>query len=358
MITSTACFLILLVTGSCVTREEKVSEIKEQTQPDDTIKAIHFGPYLQHMTSNGVVIAWSTLEGTSTIEDMIPMPEYKQHEIKLSGLTAGTTYSYNVLGDGRDEGKGSFTTFPDSIMPFRFAVLGDTRSRHDVHAKIVSMIMSKKPLLVVNTGDLVGDGNNIHDWERFFEVNSELMRNIPYFPVLGNHERDSEYYFDFFNLPGNERYYHFTIGDVLFIVLDTEGADYPTPAFIREENLEYFWENSNLDYFKEQKRWVEEILKLHDDAGFIFVFQHKPMYSIKASRLEEAAMRRKFWSNLFEKYKVQAVINGHDHHYHHAINKGTHFITTAGGGAGLYETDAPQPQTVKFSKIEHFMQVD
>ena len=51
-------------------------------------------------------------------------------------------------------------------------------------------------------------------------------------------------------------------------------------------------------------------------------------------------------------------MNGHDHHYHHAMKNGVHYITTAGGGAGLYDIDAPQPETIKYSKTEHFVLVN
>jgi hypothetical protein len=69
-------------------------------------------------------------------------------------------------------------------------------------------------------------------------------------------------------------------------------------------------------------------------------------------------LRREFWGDIFKRYGVQVILNGHDHHYHHAFSEGTHFVTTAGGGAGLYETDAPQPETVTFKKIEHFVSVE
>ena len=49
---------------------------------------------------------------------------------------------------------------PVLVLPFNFVVLGDTRSRHDVHAKIVNRIIQKDPLLIVNTGDLVKDGQD------------------------------------------------------------------------------------------------------------------------------------------------------------------------------------------------------
>lgn len=85
---------------------------------------------------------------------------------------------------------------------------------------------------------------------------------------------------------------------------------------------------------------------------------HKPLYSIKKSRLEGTKIRREFWGDIFERHNVQIFMNGHDHHYHRAVHGGTQYITTAGGGAGLYETDAPQPETVKYNKTEHFVTVD
>jgi hypothetical protein len=328
-------------------------------QNDQTIA---FGPYLQNMTSNSVTVCWSTPDGESVIANTEGKTDtirrYQQHYIKLPRLEAKSTYRYDILGNGAAAGIGSFTTFPGDIEPFHFVTLGDTRSRHDVHQKIVGGIIKEKPLFVVNTGDLVSNGDNIKDWEQFFTINQPLMSNIPYFPVLGNHENDSQFYYDFFDLPGNERYYNFSVGDALFLVLDSEGPKFQTPVYIKKEDREAFWENYNLDYFKQQKAWVKNILDLNRDAGYIFVFMHKPLYSIKKSRLEGAKLRREFWGNIFEINHVQVVFSGHDHHYHHAVHGGTHYITTAGGGAGLYETDAPQPETVKFSKIEHFMLIN
>ena len=121
---------------------------------------------------------------------------------------------------------GKFLTFPDGLEPFQFAVLGDTRSRHDVHSKNEDRIIEKAPLFVLHTGDMVANGLNIQHWETFFDVTKDLMRAIPYFPTLGNHEKDSKYYYDFFHLPGNERYYSFNVGDALFICLDLEGIQY------------------------------------------------------------------------------------------------------------------------------------
>ncbi|MCF6222135.1 MAG: metallophosphoesterase [Flavobacteriaceae bacterium] len=330
-----------------------------QAQNDQKIA---FGPYIQQMSTKDATLCWSTIEGESTITfpkgKTDTIRSYKQHKIHLANLKPNTKYAYDVLNDGSDEGKGILTTFPDKSIPFNFVAIGDSRSRHDVHAKIVKKIQEKNPRFVINSGDLVGNGLSIKDWEAFFKVNKEFMKNTPYYPVLGNHEKDSPYYYDFFDLPNNERYYYFTVGDALFIVLDSEGLRTTVPAYVKGDKQDQFWYDSGIEYLKTQKIWLENVLNLNKDAGFIFVFQHLPLYSVKKSRVEESKMARKFWGDIFFRHGVQVFLNGHDHHYHHAIDNGVHFITAAGAGAPLYKVDAPQPETVNYKEIEHFINVE
>jgi 3',5'-cyclic AMP phosphodiesterase CpdA len=323
---------------------------------------IAFGPYIQQMSTKDATICWSTLESEPTITDkdgnVQLVREYKQHKIHLGNLEPNTEYAYDVLNDGTDEGKGKLTTYPDEIMPFNFVAIGDTRNRHDVHSEILGKIMETNPRFIVNSGDLVRNGRAIEDWEAFFGVSKELMRNTPYYPVLGNHEKDSPYYYDLFDLPNNERYFYFTVGDALFIVLDSEGIQTTEPSFVTDENSDKFWHDAYDEYFVTQKKWLEKVLDLNNEAGFIFIFQHKPLYSIMKNRVEEAELARKFWGDIFERHNVQVFMNGHDHHYHHALKNNVHYITSAGGGAPLYNFDSPQPETVKSSKIEHFVNVE
>lgn len=321
---------------------------------------IAFGPYIQQMSTRDATIAWSTLESEPTITDpngtIQVVREYKHHKIHLANLKANTTYSYDVLNDGSEEGKGTLTTYSDKIEPFNFVAIGDTRSRKDIHAKILAKITEVNPRFLVNSGDLVGNGRSITDWEAFFEVSNEFMKNIPYYPVLGNHEKDSPYYYDLFDLPNNERYYYFTVGDALFIVLDSEGIRETTPNYIADR--EKFWTDTGIQYDIKQKVWLEDVLDLHKEAGFVFVFQHLPLYSIMKSRVAESKETRDFYGDIFERHGVQIFLNGHDHHYHHALKNKVHYITAAGGGAPLYDFDAIQPETVKYSKIEHFVNVE
>ncbi len=345
-------FLILLVVVG-------QTQCSRETAPE---QLSILGPYLQSMSDEEVTICWASREGvTQIMEDgsrVQEVSQYRHHKSIITHLMPNTTYSYDVLGDGTDRGQGSFTTFPDSIQPFHFTVLGDTRTRHDFHQRIVDRMIQEDPLFVVNTGDLVSRGNHMEDWEHFFRINEQLTRHVPYFPVLGNHEQNSDNYYDFFSLPGNESYYFFSVGDALFVILDMDGPDYDAPLYLEGAQREAFWNKVSRKYFEEEKEWLENILALHEDAGYIFVFFHPTWYSIKSSRVADAELRREFWGDIFERKGVTAVLNGHDHYYHHAEHGGTHYIVTAGGGAPLYDTDAIQPETVKYKKIEHFMRID
>jgi len=322
---------------------------------------IAIGPYVQNVGRDRATVCWATLESVSTIagpDGERTVPSYQVHERLLARLMPNTKYRYDVLRDGSAAGKGTFTTFPVGLDPFRFVVIGDTRSGHKTHQTIVNRIIKDKPLLVVNTGDLVSNGLNIKNWEDFFRINRALMRSVPYYPTLGNHEKDSPLYFKFFSLPQNERYYTFSVGDALFLILDVEGTNYGTPQYMDAQARETWWAHQNIEYMRRQKAWAEKILTLHDAAGYMFVILHEPLISVKRTRVEEAKRRRAFWNGLFEKHRVSVVFSGHDHFYHRAVVGDTQLITTAGGGAGLYNPDTPAPETAMIKKVHHYCRVD
>ncbi|UCH35980.1 MAG: metallophosphoesterase family protein [Armatimonadota bacterium] len=324
--------------------------------------SIAIGPYVQNVSEDSATICWATIDGEATYApaagDAQTVRAYNHHSIWLRRLEPGTTYTYDVIGDGTDAGKGSFTTFPDGEHPFMFVAFGDTRSRHDVHRQIVERVIAEKPALVFNTGDLVSDGRDISHWEAFFEVSGHLMRSVPYYPALGNHENDARHYFDFFALPGNERYYSFNRGAVHFVVFDTAGLEIPETNQAVTEEQEKRFEQYLRAYYERQLEWLRDDLAGHADAKYVFAFFHHPLYSVRASRVEGAKEVREMFGSVFKDYNVSAVFTGHDHYYHRAVADGVQFVTTGGGGAPLYDTDAPQPESVKYAKIEHYVRVD
>ena len=262
----------------------------------------------------------------------------------FTGLTAGTTYYYNV--NGTEAGKGSFKTAPKDNAPFQFVVYGDTRTRHDVHRQVIAAILKQSsPDFILHTGDLVANGSDTSLWPIFFDIEHDLLAKTAFFPVLGNHERNDKNFYDFFDLP-NVPYYSFNWGNCHFIMLDSDIRNVSKSETARNA----FWD--------EQVRWLEEDLKQSQSAAFRFVVAHHPPITAVARREGDNPQMTALLP-LFEKYKVTAGLFGHDHNYQHYLRNGVHLFTSGGGGAPLYDVDQPpEGITKKVARTENFLVID
>lgn len=226
---------------------------------------------------------------------------------------------------------------------FLFIVLGDTRSRHDVHQKIVDRIRAEKPDFILHTGDMVANGLNPEDWDRFFEIEKDLLQDIPFYPTLGNHERNAPAYFKYFVFPnGDGHYYSFDRGSAHFAVIDSnEVGD-------KKEEKEAFLQH--------QLNWLHEDLR-SSGKPLRFVMFHHPLYTVIGRRKSSAAELARSIEPVLVKGGVTAVFSGHDHNYQHHIHDGIHYIVTGGGGAPLYGVSPDSETVVKSAKIENYVRV-
>jgi len=247
---------------------------------------------------------------------------------------------------GTAEGKGSFKTAPDGPAPFEFVAYGDTRTRHDVHRKVIDAILKKaSPDFILHTGDLVANGGDPSLWPIFFDIERQLLGKTSFFPSLGNHERNDRRFYEFFDL-STVPYYSFDWGNCHFAVLDSDLSNISKSTQAREA----FW--------SEQVRWLEEDLKNSQSADFRFISAHHPPLTAVARRQgqnpEMAALMP-----MFEKYKVSAGFFGHDHNYQHYLKNGINYFITGGGGAPLYDVDKPPAGiTQKAVSTENFVVVN
>ncbi len=203
-----------------------------------------------------------------------------------------------------------------SQEPFRFVVLGDTRSDHASHKAVVAQALRLDPEFVINTGDLVSDGRNINHWKVFLDIVKPLRAVAPYYPVIGNHDHGGAVA-NIFGLPDEDgTYYYFAHENALFIMLDTT-------AEFSEGSPQHTWLKKRLDSAKEDH---------------IFVSFHHPSFGIKASRRNNRAVIDAF-HELFVKNNVRTVFNGHDHYYYRTHRDGVTYTVIGGGGAPLYDPD-------------------
>lgn len=295
------------------------------------------GPYLQRPTTTGIIVRWVTdtksagkvafaagesgpVASESTVSESAPA---QYHRVQLSGLKPHTRYHYRVTCSGETR-EGTFITAATPRQPFKFIAYGDTRTNADAHAAVLARMAQFHPEFVLQSGDLVQDGTNEAQWTVFFHTAETLMRNVPYFPALGNHERNGAPYFRYFDAP---RDYSFDYGNTHFVVLD---SNRPEPEFAAQE------------------RWLREDLAANQRAVWrIVTFHHTPYTCVAMpSRRAVSVLLRRRLEPLFEAGRVQLVINGHDHTYqHHVAPDGIHYVVSGGGGAPLYPVKLDTPFT-------------
>lgn len=301
------------------------------------------GPMAIKVTQRSATVVCVVQTGSASLSsttDAKPRtaPSFRADKHGFSGLQAGTTYTYSC-GDNQ----GTFKTAPAKPEPFNFVVFGDTRTRHDLHRRIIAGIMKDgAPDFVLHTGDLVTDGTDSAQWPTFFEIEREMLRKTAFFPALGNHERNSRHFYDFFDI--TDPYYSFNWADSHFIVLNSDIGNVASSPSAKEE----FWTR--------QRRWLEEDLAANQKAKFRFLIAHHPPMTAVSSRNDNPEMSALI--PLLEKYKVQAGFYGHDHNYQHYLKDGIHYVVTGGGGAPLYDVGKPPAGiTVKVASTEHFVKI-
>jgi predicted phosphodiesterase len=309
------------------------------------------GPYLQSVTSGSVWVVWDTTRPvignveyglTSNLGQMAEeVKDSLHHEVRLMGLEPYTAYYYRVDGGQT----ATFRTAADTDQTaFRYVVFGDTRGSSSIHRAIVKQIVKSSPDFVIHTGDLVESGRSKSEWDRFFQIEAPLLGMAPFFPTLGNHEdhdpkRLGSHYLDIFHLPGNELWYAFDYGNARFICLKADG--YPVNEYFPDE---------------EQLAWLEGQLAAND-APWLFVYFHIGVFTSREDGFLELGLRERLVP-LFERYGVDAVFMGHHHSYERVIVNGVTYIVTAGGGAGLYNLEQPEPGSQVAARVHHYVVVD
>jgi hypothetical protein len=304
-----------------------------------TVPAILIQPYLQLPRPHSIRILWETsIKSPSRVEfGLSPKlghsadgaDEVYIHEVELAELNPATTYYYRVRsGDLRSEVFSFKTAPPLGTREWRMVLFGDSRSNPAVLRKLAERIAGEKVDLMVHSGDIVVNGR-VHDlWRKeFFDPLGPLAQSTPWISSIGNHELDSENYYNYVSLPGNERHYGFDFCNAHFICLDSS-APY-------EKGRD------------KQTRWLTEHLAEQRDATWTFAVFHHGLFSAHVNRPIHPL--RWEWGPIFldPANHVDGVLTGHDHFYARNYRMGrvgdepqpgVLFLTSAGGGAPLYRS--------------------
>lgn len=223
----------------------------------------------------------------------------------------------------------------------RFAVVGDYGKPTAAAAEVAAQVRAWQPDLVITSGDnnypngaaaTIDDNvgrlyaSFIHPYTGRYGPGATQNR---FFPALGNHDLYTEGgrpYFDYFALPGNERYYEFAAGPVNFFALNSDGH-----------------EPDGTGPWSRQRRWLESSLASSRACWRIVYFHHPPWVS---GSKESPRMR---WP--FAAWGADVVFSGHQHVYERLVREGVTYVVvgTSGGSLDRFERPVEAGSVARFA---------
>ena len=278
---------------------------------------------------------------TRTYRDAKAGTEIRVNHARLTGLRPDTDYVYAAVHDGAAPELGAFRTAPRGRGAFTFTSFGDqstptlnladgTSYVNDNRGSpaagdVTTGIERVAPLFNLINGDLCYANlsqDRIRTWSDWFDNNSRSARHRPWMPAAGNHENELGNgplgygaYQAYFALPDSDAdaevrglWYAFTVGAVRVISLNNDDVCYQDAG------------NSYVRGYSSgaQRQFLEaELAAAHSDTAidWIVVCMHQTAIST-ADRANGADLGiREQWLPLFDRYGVDLVVCGHEHHY-------------------------------------------
>jgi 3',5'-cyclic AMP phosphodiesterase CpdA len=272
------------------------------------------------------------------------------HHARLRALAPDTPYLYGALHEGAAPQVSTFRTAPRGRAAFTFTSFGDqgtpTLGRESgstggprlsplfvndnlgspAAADTTLGVERLEPLFHLFNGDLCYANlaqDRVRAWWDFWENNSRSAMKRPWMPAPGNHENELgngpigyKAYQTFFKVPPAEGqtettrglWYAFTAGAVRVISIANDDVTYQDAgdSYVR-------------GYSKgAQKVWLEAELaraRLAPEIDWVVVCMHQVAISTADGFNGADLGVREEWSPLFDRYGVDLVVCGHEHHY-------------------------------------------
>jgi hypothetical protein len=322
------------------------------------------GPYLQSASENSIVIRWRTLQktngrvryGSSSTTMNLTVDSTSlttEHQIRITGLTAGTKYFYCV-GTSTDTLSGAdddhyFITSPvkGTEQSVRIWALGDagktTNDQRNVGAAYNTYIGNNHTDVWMLLGDNAYNEGTDEEYQiaLFENMFEETMKHTVLWPTPGNHDLrsymnpgDVAPYYKIFSPPvngeaggiasGTKAYYSYDYANVHFISLDSYGTPRDSTAGMAT--------------------WLKADLAANTQKWTIAYWHHPPYTKGSNDSDDNTGENKKLREireqilPLLEKGGVDLVVNGHSHNYERS-----HMIH---GHYGLSSTFLDQPHII------------
>lgn len=263
------------------------------------------------------------------------------HTVEIDSLLPGTMYAYRVGKEKFWSEWFQFTTAPEGNVPFSFVYFGDAQNNlKSMWSRVIRQAYSNMPevAFMLHAGDLINRTHSDQEWGEWYYAGSFINGMIPSVSTPGNHEYNKNekgeleldvHWRETFNLPLNgpegleETVYYFDYGDCRFVSLNSQ------EIILNKESG------------KIQAAWLDKVLAESDKMWTIITFHH-PIFSSKDGR--DNTEFRKVFRPIFDKYKVDLVLQGHDHTYGRGNNIPVGLTNTAKDAGTMYVVSVSGPK--------------
>jgi len=355
-----------------------------------------FHTYLGRVDAESVLLAWgatargggnsigrdSVSHGTATVRiGGRTIIESQRNWTVAGGLDPDRTYPYQVRIGNREIGSGEVRSWPKTAGRLAFLVIGDYGTgrgpQYEVAGAMLRVLRERQggdnPVrFVITTGDNIyasriwfglrafsGDWDS-HWGSKFFRPYEGLLRSVPFYPALGNHDGDASEshgdlaaYLDnfFFPAPRPSRYYSFNFGGLaeLFALDSTDNSSPERRVIYAPEGRQFQWLRRALADSK---------------APWKIAYFHNPPFNAGPGHGADLEKLRTF-VDLFGQAGVKVVFNGHEHNFQwseqDAATRGVRYVISGAGGSlrtGDVRQKMQAAHIAAWSPERHFLLVE
>lgn len=310
--------------------------------------SFNHGPYLQEITSNSVIVKFSTnyqglswvdvrKKGEDSIKSYYEVSEGLRNlgtlnSININGLIENEAYEYRLCSKKLDKYISCRATLGDTIVSpwysFRtmevakknisFVALSDMHEQPIKMQKLLNIVDYKSADAVFLIGDMIGEypgreyafANFIDSCVNMFAKEKSLLI------IRGNHETrnlEAPDYRNLIKLSNGKLYGTYKIGETMFIILDT-GEDKPDNHMYYDGLVDFE------SYRKEQAEWFKNLIETDEykTSKWHIVLSHFPVVTPKGYYSEYGMddYSEKFLS-LFNLSDIDLIVSGHTHEYYY-----------------------------------------
>ena len=234
------------------------------------------------------------------------------HSVEFRDLLPDTMYAYRV-GDGVrwSEWFQFKTASAQAEDKFSFLYVGDAQNYVlELWSRLIREGFRKAPdaKFIIHAGDLINTAHREQEWHEWFTAGGFIHSMVPSMPVPGNHEYRAK---DQAETDRKVRSLSVQWRPQFTLPLNGPKGLEETAYFMDYEDVRFVFLDSNRDH-QLQASWLEKVLA-ENPKEWTIVSYHHPLFSASNGRDNEAL--RELWKPIFDKYRVDLALQGHDHAY-------------------------------------------